>query len=262
MIKPLNRPIKTWSDKKVWIVGASSGIGAAFAADLLALGATVTLSARRLPELEAVANQRSNAHLVSFDVTDTQAWPQALQQVLEAMGGLDLVVLGAACYDPVQSCDFEQNDIALAVRSFDLNVVSVYRALSAVIPYFVGQGAGGVAMIGSISSYTGLPRAMIYGATKAALNNLAETLYFELAPKGVSVYLISPGFVKTPMTAKNDFEMPSLMQPAEAARAMRLGFESGKFEIRFPRVFGGLLRLISRLPYRLRFLILHKVTGM
>ena len=117
-------------------------------------------------------------------------------------------------------------------------------------------------MIASISGYTGLPRALIYGATKAALQNLAETLYFELAPKGLSIYLINPGFVQTPMTSDNDFKMPGLMMPEAAAQAIMAGFERGDFEIRFPKTFSFVLRLVSMLPDRVRFALLHKTTGM
>jgi len=117
-------------------------------------------------------------------------------------------------------------------------------------------------MIASISAYTGLPRALIYGATKAALNNLAQTLYFELAPKGLAVYLINPGFVQTPMTASNDFEMPGLMTPEQAAAAIMTGFEQGLFEIRFPRLFANTLRWIARIPDRFRFSLLHLLTKM
>jgi short-subunit dehydrogenase len=145
-------------------------------------------------------------------------------------------------------------------KSFDLNVVGVYRGVSLLVPYFLKRGEGGLAVIASISAYTGLPKAVIYGATKAALNNMAQTLYFELKPKGVSVYLINPGFVETPMTAVNDFEMPGLMKPDEAAKAIIAGFERGSFEIRFPRGFAGALRWISYLPDCLRFPLLHKIT--
>jgi short-subunit dehydrogenase len=131
-----------------------------------------------------------------------------------------------------------------------------------IVPQLLAQGHGGVSLIASISGYTGLPRALIYGATKAALQNLCETLYFELAPKGLAVYLINPGFVQTPMTSANDFEMPGLMTPEAAARAIMLGFERGHFEIRFPKAFSLALRVISMLPDRLRFALLHKTTGM
>jgi NAD(P)-dependent dehydrogenase (short-subunit alcohol dehydrogenase family) len=259
MFKPLNHPVRDWSSKNIWIIGASSGIGASLAEVLLLAGAQVTVSARREGALIALATQHRRAHVVAFDVSSDEAWPLAMQKTLEKMGSIDLVVMGAARYDPAHSWDFK---LEQANKSFDLNVLGIYRGLSVLVPYFLDKGEGGIAMVGSISSYTGLPRALIYGATKAAMTNLAETLYFELAPKGLDVYLISPGFVKTPMTAANDFEMPGLMTPQAAAAAIMAGFERGLFEIRFPRLFGGLLRLISRLPYWLRFKVLHMTTGM
>lgn len=258
-MKPLNAPIASWAGKRIWLVGASSGIGAALAQGLLAAGASVVLSARRGDQLAIVAAPYANASVLPFDVTDTEAWPLALATVLERLGEIDLVVMGAARYDPTHSW---QIDIDQAQKSFDLNVVSVYRGLSVIVPQLLGQGHGGISLIGSISGYTGLPRALIYGATKAALQNLCETLYFELAPKGLGVYLINPGFVQTPMTSANDFEMPGLMTPEEAASAIMRGFELGHFEIRFPKAFSLLLRVISMLPDRLRFSLLHKTTKM
>ena len=259
MSMALNRPIESWVDKRVWVVGASSGIGAALAKRLLQEGAIVALSARSVPLLAEVASSQLNAHVVPLDVTQTAAWPVAMAQVLERLGHIDLVVLGAARYDPTHSWAI---DLEQAEKSFDLNVVSVYRGLAILVPHLLERGSGGIALIGSISAYTGLPRALIYGATKAALQNLAETLYFELAPKGLSVYLVNPGFVQTPMTAGNDFEMPGLMSTDRAANAMLQGFERGCFEIRFPRGFAWLLRLVSLLPARLRFFVLHKTTKM
>ena len=259
MSMALNRPIESWVDKRVWVVGASSGIGAALAKRLLQEGAIVALSARSVPRLAEVASSQLNAHVVPLDVTQTAAWPVAMAQVLERLGHIDLVVLGAARYDPTHSWAI---DLEQAEKSFDLNVVSVYRGLAILVPHLLERGSGGIALIGSISAYTGLPRALIYGATKAALQNLAETLYFELAPKGLSVYLVNPGFVQTPMTAGNDFEMPGLMSTDRAANAMLQGFERGCFEIRFPRGFAWLLRLVSLLPARLRFFVLHKTTKM
>ena len=258
-MKPLNAPIASWTGKRIWLVGASSGIGAALAQGLLAAGASVVLSARRGDQLAIVAAPYANASVLPFDVTDTEAWPLALATVLERLGEIDLVVMGAARYDPTHSW---QIDIDQAQKSFDLNVVSVYRGLSVLVPQLLGQGHGGISLIGSISGYTGLPRALIYGATKAALQNLCETLYFELAPKGLGVYLINPGFVQTPMTSANDFEMPGLMTPEAAASAIMRGFERGYFEIRFPKAFSLLLRVISMLPDRLRFYLLHKTTKM
>jgi short-subunit dehydrogenase len=256
-MRTLNPPIKSWVGQRVWLVGASSGIGAALAETLLEAGAWVTISARRHEALDALAQHHTRAHVVAFDASDAQAWPEAFERTLAAMGHVDLVVFGAARYDPTHSWELDLDQVQ---KSFDLNVVGVYRGVSLLVPYFLKRGEGGLAVIASISAYTGLPKAVIYGATKAALNNMAQTLYFELKPKGVSVYLINPGFVETPMTAVNDFEMPGLMKPDEAAKAIVAGFERGNFEIRFPRGFAGALRWLSFLPDRLRFPLLHKIT--
>lgn len=259
MIKPLNPPVTNWSGKRIWLIGASSGIGAALAQRLLSSGAQVVISARRAEELNKVSSGHARAHTLAFDVTDTAAWPDALSQALQHLGTIDLVVMGAARYDPTHSWEIDLDQVE---KSFDLNVVSIYRGLSVIVPRLLEQGTGGIAMIASISAYTGLPRALIYGATKAALNNLAQTLYFELAPKGLAVYLINPGFVQTPMTSVNDFEMPGLMTPDQAAAAIMNGLERGRFEIRFPMGFANALRWIARVPDRLRFALLHRLTKM
>jgi NAD(P)-dependent dehydrogenase (short-subunit alcohol dehydrogenase family) len=255
--KPLNKPIRDWTDRRVWIVGASSGIGAALAIALLDLGARVAISARRAERLEEIAKDRSNAVVVPFDVLDESGWQVACDRVFSALGDLDLVVLGAARYDPQHAWSLNMDQVR---ASYELNVISMYRAVSLLVPRLLAQRSGALAVIGSISGYTGLPRAIIYGATKSALQNFTETLYFELAPKGLGVYLISPGFVKTPMTANNDFEMPGLMTPQAAAQAIVQGLAKGEFEIRFPRGFANGLRWVSRLPYRWRFPLLHRAT--
>ncbi len=259
IFKPLNTPIKDWSACRVWLVGASSGIGAALAQDLLAQGAHVVVSARREETLKGVVAGYPNGHIHAFDVMQAADWPIALAQVEQVLGEIDLVVLGAARYDPQRSWEI---DLATVQASYELNVISMYTGLHTLVPYLLKKPNRGVAIISSISGYTGLPRAMVYGATKAALKNLTETLYFELAPKGVSVYLINPGFVKTPMTAANDFHMPSLMTPEQAAQAIRAGFEKGLFEIAFPKGFATSLRWVAHLPYKLRFWLLHRMTNM
>lgn len=259
MSSSLNTCISDWAGKRVWLIGASSGIGAALAIKMLEAGASVVISARRHEQLSQVAEGYPQAHVLAFDVTENTAWPAAMSAAIGFLGAIDLVVFGAARYEPTHSWEL---DVAQVQQSFDLNVVSTYRGLAMIVPYLLERGTGGVAMIGSISAYTGLPRALIYGATKAALNNLAQTLYFELAPKGLSVYLINPGFVETPMTAVNEFKMPGLMKPDEAAVCILEGFRKGQFEIRFPRGFANVLQWISMLPDRLRFSLLHKFTGM
>lgn len=261
MFKSLNEPIRDWHGRRVWIVGASSGIGAALAAAMLDAGARVAVSARRAERLQELIDAHPHGAerglVVPFDVTDAGAWTTAIDEVVGAFGELDLVVLGAARYDPQHAWSLNMEQVR---ASYELNVISMYEAVSQLTPRLLGQRHGSIAVIGSISGYTGLPRAVVYGATKSALQNFTETLYFDLAPKGIGVYLISPGFVQTPMTAKNDFEMPGLMTPVQAASAIMQGFARGQFEIRFPRGFANALRWVSRLPYRWRFALLHRAT--
>mgnify|MGYP000002110135 CR=1 FL=1 len=260
LFKSLNPRIENWTDRRVWIVGASSGIGAALATALLDAGAKVAISARSQDKLTALADAHpkgANALVVPFDVTDTDAWPQAAERVFTSLGDLDVVVLGAARYDPQHSWNLDMEQVR---ASYELNVISMYEAVKQVTPRLLAQRSGAIAVMGSISGYTGLPRAIVYGATKSALQNFTETLYFELAPKGIGVYLISPGFVQTPMTANNDFEMPGLMTPPAAAKAILDGMARGQFEIRFPKGFANGLRWVSRLPYRWRFPLLHRAT--
>lgn len=259
IFKSLNPPITDWASRRVWIVGASSGIGAALAHDLLARGARVAVSARRESTLQEVVAHYPQAVVHAFDVTQASEWPKALAQVEQALGDIDLVVLGAARYDPQHSWNI---DLKTVQASYELNVISIYTALHTLVPFLLKKPGRGVALISSISGYTGLPRALVYGASKAALNNLTETLFFELAPKGVAVYLINPGFVQTPMTAVNDFHMPSLMTPEQAAQAIVTGFEAGNFEIAFPKGFATTLRWVAKLPYKLRFWLLHRMTKM
>ncbi len=130
------------------------------------------------------------------------------------------------------------------------------------MPLFTRQGRGGVALVGSVAGYGGLPKATVYGPGKAALINFAETLYLDLAPVGVSVFLVSPGFVATPLTAQNDFTMPALMSPDAAAEAMLAGFARGDFEIHFPRRFTLVLKLLRFLPRRFYFALIHRLTGL
>lgn len=256
--RKLNPPVRDWVGRRVWIIGASSGIGAALARQLLEHGAHVVLSARREQQLHAVAAHHPHATVIPLDVSDPLAWSGVLDQVSQALGEIDLVVYGAARYDPQHAWALDMQKVH---QSYELNVVCAYRAVSMIAPRLIAQRHGAIAMIGSISSYTGLPRAFVYGATKAALQNMAETMYLDLSPKGLSVYLVSPGFVKTPMTQANDFEMPGLMTPEQAAQAILRGMAKGCFEIRFPLGFASILRLVSLLPYRLRFAMVKRATG-
>jgi len=143
----------------------------------------------------------------------------------------------------------------------EANLMGVFNGLAVLMPDLVAQ-RGGVAIVSSVAGYRGLPRSLVYGATKAALINLAETLYLDLQPKGVSVYLINPGFVETPMTAANEFKMPALIKSDEAAREIVAGIERGEFEIHFPKRFTNWLKLLRTLPYPAYFRAIRKFTGL
>ncbi len=256
----LNRPIGDWRGMRVWIVGASSGIGAGLATALLARGARVAVSARREAALaQLAAPHGAQALVIPLDVTDDAAAGPALQRVVSAWGGVDLVVLCSGSHQPVRAWQLES---AAARRLLDVNVNGVINCLPPIIRQLLQQGSGGVAVVSSVAGYGGLPTALVYGAGKAALINLAETLYLDLAPRGIGVYLINPGFVKTPLTDRNTFAMPALISVEAAAESIISGFACGDFEIHFPKRFTFWLKLLRLLPYRWYFALVHKGTGL
>lgn len=255
----LNAKINDWRSQRVWVIGASSGIGAAFAQHLLKLGATVAVSARREAELKQVVagSAQERVKVLPLDAADAVAMRAAYDSLIKDWESIDLVVFIAARYDAMRSWEINAD---IAGKAFDLNVLSVYRGLEIILPGMLARGKGRIALVASVAGLTGLPQATVYGATKAALINLAESLYFDLAPKGLAVHLIKPGFVKTPMTSVNDFAMPALLTPEEAAEEMAKGIAAGDFEITFPRKFTRWVHLVSKLPYGMRFALLHKAT--
>lgn len=255
----MNRGIRDWSGKRVWIIGASSGIGAATARLLLDKGARVALSARRAAALEAIAADRPGAMVLPLDMTDAAAVMAARDTLLAQWQGIDLVLTVGGAYQPMRADSF---DLAAARRLVDVNLGGVLNCVGAVLPVLLAQRGGGIGIVGSVAGYGGLPKALAYGATKAALINLAESLYLDLRPRGIDVHLINPGFVSTPLTADNDFEMPALMQPDDAAERLVRGIEHGHFHIHFPRRFTNWLRIGRLLPYRWYFPLVHKVTGL
>jgi len=259
-LAPLNEPVREWNARRVWIVGASSGIGAALARQLAARGARLALSARRAAPLhEMLAHAHAPALVLPLDVTDADAVAAAAARIEAEWGGVDLVVWLAARYTPMRAQDF---DLAQARSMLDANLAGVLNGLGAVIPLLVRQGHGGVALVASVAGYRGLPKSLAYGPTKAALINLAESLYLDLQPEGIGVWLVNPGFVDTPMTAANDFPMPALVDPDQAAGAIIEGLRKGRFEIHFPKRFTLWMRLLRVLPQRLYFAVVRRFTGL
>lgn len=253
----LNPPIESWSGQRVWVIGASYGIGAAVARQLIDAGARVALSARSRDLLDAMV-EGTEARVEVLDVTRPDTVKRAASSLLAAWGGIDLVLIVAGTHIEMRAESF---DIARATRLFEVNVLGVLHCLDAVLPTLLAQGRGGVAIVSSVAGYRGLPKSLIYGPTKAALINLAESLYIDLAPRGIGVYLINPGFVDTPLTQKNDFKMPALIPAAEAACLTLAGIADGDFEIHFPKRFTNVLRLLRTLPYPAYFAAVRRFTG-
>ncbi len=256
MIGSANPPLRDWPSRKLWIVGGSTGIGAALARALLARGARVVLSARNGPRLVEVADGHANAALYPFDATDAEAWQAVAAQVHTNEDPIDLLIYCAADYHPERIWNVRASEVAAIVA---VNLNGAFYGLEAVLPRMVAQRRGSVALVASVAGYVGLPGAAVYGPTKAALINLAELAYCELASRGVGVYLVNPGFVATRLTAKNRFYMPALRTAEQAAESIVRGFERGRFEIHFPRRFTIVIKLLRVLPQRLRLVLLRRL---
>lgn len=250
----MNPTFTDWRGKRVWLVGASSGIGAAIARELAGRGARLALSARRADKLQALAI--ADALVLPCDATDSASLAAARKGLLAAWGGVDLVIYLAGDYVPMGADNF---DLALAEQVLAVNFNGALRLAATVLPDL--QTGGGIAFVASVAGYRGLPKALCYGPGKAALIHFAEVLHLDLAPKGIGVWVINPGFVATQLTAKNDFAMPALLTPEQAAIAAVDGFKSANFEIHFPKRFSRLLKLLALLPYRWYFPLIRRLTG-
>ena len=250
----LNPRITQWAGRQVWLVGASTGIGRATASRLHRLGAQVTLSARGTQALDEFVAAHPGARALPLDVTDATAVHNAARSLLHGQGKLDLVMYCAGHYQAMQATRF---DLADAVRHQQVNYVGALNLLGAVLPALIQQAQAGdaahLSLVASVAGYRGLPNALAYGPTKAALINLAEVLYMDLHPHGVGVSLINPGFVATPLTAQNQFHMPALISPEAAAQAILQGWKAGQFEIHFPKRFTRFLKALRLLPDALYF---------
>jgi NAD(P)-dependent dehydrogenase (short-subunit alcohol dehydrogenase family) len=256
--KPLNLPMQDWRGRSVWVVGASSGIGRATAEALLQAGARVAVSSRQEAPLQSLAQQYADAWVVPADVTSLESLKAAAQQV-QAHQGLDWVIYCAGHYQPLRA---DHYDLAQMLRHQDVNYLGALRLLEVVLPSLLSQHHGHVSLVASVAGYRGLPQSLAYGPTKAALIHLAEALYLDLQSSGIGVSVVNPGFVETPLTAQNDFHMPALIQPQEAARQMLAGWAAGDFEIHYPRRFTRVLKFLRCLPYRLYFQAVRKATGL
>ena len=253
-----NPSFKDWHGKTVWLVGASSGIGRATAHALHAQGATVFVSARSQQALDVFAAEHPGAVALALDAGDAASVKAAAKVVLGA-GPLDLVLYCAGYYKEMRANEF---DLQIMLQHQQINYVGALYVLDAVLPYFIKRQAGHISLVSSVAGYRGLPKSLAYGPTKAALINLAETLYVDLQDSHVGVSLISPGFVETQLTAQNKFTMPGLIKPEQAAQEILRGWARGQFEIHFPKRFTFFMKALALLPPALFFPVIRKFTGL
>lgn len=257
-----NPRFEQWTGRRVWIIGASSGIGRATAGLLHARGAQVNVSARGMDALHAFTQEHPGSAALALDSTDAKAVQAAADRLL-AQGPLDLVCYCAGVYQSLQAADF---DLDVMLAHDDTNYRGALHVLAAVLPALRSAALAGrpahLSLVSSVAAYRGLPRSLAYGPTKAALTNLAEALYLDLHSDGVGISVVHPGFVDTPLTEDNPFPMPALVTPEAAAEAIVSGWERGAFEIDFPRRFTLVMKLLRVLPYSVYFPLVRKMTGM
>jgi short-subunit dehydrogenase len=250
--------MKQLHDKIIWITGASSGIGEALAYGLAQHGARLVLTARRKEKLQQIADNILQQHklttlILPADVTDLDALESAAQEMQAAVGLPDIVIANAGSHIFSKPLQFNAREYRAIM---DLNFGGMLNTFHVVLPAMLDRGSGHLVGMASLAGYRGLPRAAAYGASKAAMIHFLESIYFHLEPKNITVSTVNPGFVKTPLTDKNDFQMPFLMSPEAAARTIIEGIRREKRVIAFPFLFSSILALLRIIPFPIyKFLV-------
>ena len=243
------------NQKKIWITGASSGIGKALAEKFSTEGWKVAASARRKEILDEMS-YHENIFSYPLDVTNQDKIKTSFEKIIEDFKGLDLCVFSSGTYDPKleQEINVKQNKFVM-----ETNFFGVLYCVNAVENYFKNKKNGHISIDSSVAAYRGLPNSSGYGPSKAALTNLTESLYFDFKKHNVRISLISPGFIKTPLTDKNEFPMPFIKSPEFAAEKMFNGLTKSKaFEIHFPKALTILLKIFRVLPYKIYLFLIDK----
>tara|TARA_B100001250_G_scaffold281139_1_gene243414 strand:- start:838 stop:1590 length:753 start_codon:yes stop_codon:yes gene_type:complete len=244
--------------KNIWITGASSGIGKALALKFANKGWQVAASARREDILNEISESNKNISSFPLDVTDSENCKETFKQIKKKYQSIDVCFFSTGTWDPKKEKDI---DIDQMKKVMNVNFFGTLNCIKAVEKYFREKRSGHISIVSSIAGYRGLPNSTGYGASKAALNNLAESLYFDFHRYNVRVSLVSPGFIKTPMTDKNEFKMPFLKTAEFAADKIYKGLtNSSSFEIDFPKELTLILKFLKILPDSLYFKIIRKLT--
>ena len=245
----------TKNQKNIWITGASSGIGKALAEKFAIEGWKVAISARRTEILEQMAS-KENMTSYPLDVTDQKKVTETFSKIVKDFNKIDLCVFSSGTYDPKleKEINLDQNKFVM-----NTNYFGVLHCIKSVEGYFKNKKEGHISIVSSIAGYRGLPNSSGYGPSKAALTNLAESLYFDFKKYNVRISLISPGFIKTPLTDKNEFKMPFIKSPEYAAEKIFNGLtKSDAFELHFPKELTLILKLLRILPYKIYLYLIAK----
>jgi NAD(P)-dependent dehydrogenase (short-subunit alcohol dehydrogenase family) len=245
----------------VWITGASTGLGRATALEFARRGWRVAATARsadKLADLEMEAKgMLGDVTAYPGDVTDPARMAEIVEAIEKDLDEISTAILNAGTFWSMTAEDFRAEVLR---KTFEINVMGTANPAEQLIPRMIRRGAGKIYVVASVSGYRGLPQASSYGMSKAGLINMAECLHTELKPHGVTFGVVNPGFIDTPLTRRNKFPMPFLMQVEDAANAMTDGVLDGKFEVCFPRRFVWLLKLARILPYALYFPLVRWAT--
>jgi NAD(P)-dependent dehydrogenase (short-subunit alcohol dehydrogenase family) len=245
-----------------WITGASTGIGRELALQMAREGYIVAATARSGDKLEELVREsepmKGSIHAFPCDVTDRNAMEDVIGRIEAEAGAIRLAVFNAGNYFPTHG---EAMKLENYIKTYEINVFGVLNGLVPLVERMKAAGCGQVALVASVSGYTGLPATSAYGASKAALNNMAESLLFDFEKINIRIQVVNPGFIDTPLTEKNGFAMPALMPVDRAVERMIAGFEGGGFEITFPRRFTYLLKIVRMLPHPFYFWITKRMTG-
>ena len=238
------------NDRRVWVTGASAGIGRAVVLELARRGARVVASARNEQALDELARDGGGDRVITLplDVTDREANQRAAETIRQRLGGLDIAFFNAGTCEYVDVAKF---DSAIFERTMQTNLLSMVYGIEAVLPLLRGGRMPQLVGMSSTVAYRGLPRTEAYGASKAAIKHLFESLQIDLLRDGIAVSVVCPGFVRTPLTDRNDFPMPFLVEAEEAARRIVDGIEARRPEIHFPKRFSIPYKLLALLPNRL-----------
>ena len=244
--------------KTIWITGGSTGIGKALAIKFAKEGWNVAISARRENLLREIADNHENINSFPLDVTNKEKCKEVSNNIKSQFENIDICFFSTGTWNPKKEKDI---DVEQMEGVFKVNFFGTVNSIKAVEEYFRNKKSGIITIVSSIAGYRGLPNSTGYGPSKSALNNLAESLYFDFKRYNVRICLVSPGFIKTPMTDKNDFKMPFLKSPEYAADKIYDGLiNKNSFEIHFPKALTIILKIFSFLPSKLYFGLVGRMT--